>query len=273
GCCKRRPRPPPRRYSNARRRRSSRRGSPQRRAPQSAGSSASGAASRAACQVADWARGSSWRSLPVRSPRGRITREGGPSARPSGPRGGSVFSRTCLIQSSLATLPQLRSVAEALRVTIDVFEVRSSGDGCSVHLSASAVLPIETVNSRALASVARCCRSPHRIDDWARLANIGGLDAVKYLDDDPARCPSGGTASGWTISATPGGFGMKITSYESAALNIPEDDPLANMPEEVGRTRPVVILRLRTDAGIEGIGVTLWGGRLSGSLRAAVDEL
>jgi len=66
---------------------------------------------------------------------------------------------------------------------------------------------------------------------------------------------------------------MKITSYESAALNIPEDDPLANMPEEVGRTRPVVILRLRTDAGIEGIGVTLWGGRLSGSLRAAVDEL
>ena len=66
---------------------------------------------------------------------------------------------------------------------------------------------------------------------------------------------------------------MKITSYESAALNIPEDDPLANMPEEVGRTRPVVILRLRTDVGIEGIGVTLWGGRLSGSLRAAVDEL
>jgi L-alanine-DL-glutamate epimerase-like enolase superfamily enzyme len=66
---------------------------------------------------------------------------------------------------------------------------------------------------------------------------------------------------------------MKITSYESAILNVPEADPLANMPEEAGRTRPVVILRLRTDAGIEGIGVTLWGGRLTGSLRAAVDEL
>ena len=66
---------------------------------------------------------------------------------------------------------------------------------------------------------------------------------------------------------------MKITSYKFAILNIPEADPLANMPEEAGRTRPVVILRLRTDAGIEGIGVTLWGGRLSGSLRAAVDEL
>src|SRR5262249_47233200 len=74
-CCKRRPRPPPRRYSNARRRRSSRRGSPPRRAPQSAGSSASGAASRAACQVADWARGSSGLSLPVRTShdgRGRV---------------------------------------------------------------------------------------------------------------------------------------------------------------------------------------------------------
>jgi len=70
-----------------------------------------------------------------------------------------------------------------------------------------------------------------------------------------------------------GGTDMKITSYESAVLNSPEDDPLANMPEEAGRTRPIVILRLRTDAGVEGIGVTLWGGRLTSSLRAAVDEL
>src|SRR5262245_62181294 len=85
--------------------------------------------------------------------------------------------------------------------------------------------------------------------------------------------PAVGRRAGWTISATQGGFDMKITSYESAALNIPEDDPLANMPEEVGRTRPVVILRLGADAGIEGIGVTLWGGRVSGSLRAAADGL
>src|SRR5262249_62422273 len=66
---------------------------------------------------------------------------------------------------------------------------------------------------------------------------------------------------------------MKITSYESAILNITEDDPLANMPEESGRKRPIVILRLRTDAGIEGIGVTLWGGRLTRSLQAAIDDL
>src|SRR6266568_4772738 len=81
------------------------------------------------------------------------------------------------------------------------------------------------------------------------------------------------TASGRTIPATKGGTDMKITGYESAILNITEDDPLANMPEEAGRKRPIVILRLRTDAGIEGIGVTLWGGDLTGSLRAAVEAL
>ncbi|HEY4040387.1 MAG TPA: mandelate racemase/muconate lactonizing enzyme family protein [Rhodopila sp.] len=66
---------------------------------------------------------------------------------------------------------------------------------------------------------------------------------------------------------------MKITSYEATILRIPEDDPLANMPEEAGRLRPIVTLRLRTDSGIEGIGLTLWGGNMTGSLRLAVDEL
>ena len=66
---------------------------------------------------------------------------------------------------------------------------------------------------------------------------------------------------------------MKIKSYEATTLNVPEDDPLANMPEEAGRTRPIVIVRLRTDSGIEGIGVTLYGGKLTKSLRAAVEEL
>src|ERR1700712_1718420 len=66
---------------------------------------------------------------------------------------------------------------------------------------------------------------------------------------------------------------MKITSYEATTLHIPEDDPLANMPEEAGRKRPIVILRLRTDNGIEGIGVTFYGGKMTGSLRTAVDEL
>ncbi len=65
---------------------------------------------------------------------------------------------------------------------------------------------------------------------------------------------------------------MKIASFEAIALKVPEDDPLANMPEEAGRTRPAVALRLRTDSGIEGIGVTLYG-KMSRTLHTAVDEL
>ena len=66
---------------------------------------------------------------------------------------------------------------------------------------------------------------------------------------------------------------MKITGYEAVTLNVTEDDPLANMPEEAGRKRPIVTLRLRTDQGIEGIGVTLYGGQMTRSLRTAVEEL
>ena len=66
---------------------------------------------------------------------------------------------------------------------------------------------------------------------------------------------------------------MKIASYETLTLLVPEDDPLANMPEEAGRKRPIVVLRLRTDSGLEGIGVTLYGGRLTRSLHAAVEDL
>ncbi|CAN5923095.1 mandelate racemase/muconate lactonizing enzyme family protein [soil metagenome] len=66
---------------------------------------------------------------------------------------------------------------------------------------------------------------------------------------------------------------MKITSFEAATLLVPEDDPLANMPEEAGRKRPIVIVRLRTDSGLEGIGVTLYGGKLTRSLHAAVEDL
>ena len=66
---------------------------------------------------------------------------------------------------------------------------------------------------------------------------------------------------------------MKITRTETAILRIPEDDPLADMPEEAGRLRPIVILRIQTDSGIEGIGLTFYGGALTGTLRSAVDEL
>jgi L-alanine-DL-glutamate epimerase-like enolase superfamily enzyme len=66
---------------------------------------------------------------------------------------------------------------------------------------------------------------------------------------------------------------MKIAGFEALTLAIPEDDPLANMPEEAGRKRPVVALRLRTDNGLEGVAVTFYGGKMTGTLRKAVEEL
>jgi len=66
---------------------------------------------------------------------------------------------------------------------------------------------------------------------------------------------------------------MKITGLETAILHVPEGDPLADMPEDGNRKRPFVTLRLRTDAGIEGIAFTLYGEAMTGALRAALDEL
>ena len=66
---------------------------------------------------------------------------------------------------------------------------------------------------------------------------------------------------------------MKIASFEAITLLVPEDDPLANMPEEAGRKRAAALVKLRTDSGIEGIGVTLYGGRLKRALHAAIEDL
>ena len=66
---------------------------------------------------------------------------------------------------------------------------------------------------------------------------------------------------------------MKITGFEATILNVPEDDPLANTVEEEGRVRPVVALRLRTDNGLEGLGLSFYGGKMTGTLRLAVEEL
>src|ERR1051325_2629678 len=66
---------------------------------------------------------------------------------------------------------------------------------------------------------------------------------------------------------------MNLASYSTQILAVPEDDPLAGAIETPGATRPVVILHLRTDDGIEGIGVTFYGGALTPALKSAVDQL
>src|SRR5437762_9599752 len=66
---------------------------------------------------------------------------------------------------------------------------------------------------------------------------------------------------------------MKIASIQTGIVALPNDEPLAGFSENPNATNPIVWLRLGTDAGIEGIGVTYFGGRLTAALRRAVDEL
>jgi len=54
---------------------------------------------------------------------------------------------------------------------------------------------------------------------------------------------------------------------------LPQEDPLANTPEDASAARPIVIVRLATDEGAEGIGVTFYGGAITASLKRAVDDL
>ena len=66
---------------------------------------------------------------------------------------------------------------------------------------------------------------------------------------------------------------MKISSIRSQILVLPEADPLANPPENSNAARPIVILRVGTDDGIEGIAVTFYGGAITAALKRAVDDL
>jgi L-talarate/galactarate dehydratase len=66
---------------------------------------------------------------------------------------------------------------------------------------------------------------------------------------------------------------MKISHIRSQILVLPEADPLAGSPENPNAARPIVILQMGTDDGIEGIAVTFYGGAITRSLKAAVDDL
>ena len=65
---------------------------------------------------------------------------------------------------------------------------------------------------------------------------------------------------------------MKISRIRSQILVLPQEDPLANTPEDPSAARPMVIVRLDTDDGIEGIGVTFYGGAMTASLKRAMQR-
>ena len=66
---------------------------------------------------------------------------------------------------------------------------------------------------------------------------------------------------------------MKIASIQTGIVALPNDEPLAGFSENPNATNPIVTLRVGTDEGIEGLGVTYFGGRLTATLKRAVDEL
>jgi len=66
---------------------------------------------------------------------------------------------------------------------------------------------------------------------------------------------------------------MKISGFRSSLVGLPADEPLADAPENPNATRLFVTLQLETDDGAVGLGVTYFGGALTGALRSAVDEL
>lgn len=66
---------------------------------------------------------------------------------------------------------------------------------------------------------------------------------------------------------------MKITSVETHVVRLPAEEPLAGGPATPNATRDFVTLTLGTDQGIQGIGITFFGGALIRTLRHAVDTL
>jgi L-alanine-DL-glutamate epimerase-like enolase superfamily enzyme len=66
---------------------------------------------------------------------------------------------------------------------------------------------------------------------------------------------------------------VKISRIRSQILVLPEADPLADTPENPNAARPIVIVRVGTDDGIEGIAVTFYGGAITAALKRAVDDL
>ena len=66
---------------------------------------------------------------------------------------------------------------------------------------------------------------------------------------------------------------MKITHVQSQIVRLPADEPLAGGPAIPNATRDFVALTLGTDDGLDGIGMTFFGGALTGALKQAVDAL
>ena len=66
---------------------------------------------------------------------------------------------------------------------------------------------------------------------------------------------------------------MKIERVRSQIVRLPADEPLADNKTIPGATRDIVVVKVTTKDGIDGLGVTFFGAALTGALKAAVDGL
>ncbi|HEX4553797.1 MAG TPA: mandelate racemase/muconate lactonizing enzyme family protein [Xanthobacteraceae bacterium] len=65
---------------------------------------------------------------------------------------------------------------------------------------------------------------------------------------------------------------MKIQKVEIKLVRLPLEEPLVGAPPYPAMMRDFLTLRVLTDEGIEGIGITAFGGKLMRALHAAVEE-
>lgn len=65
---------------------------------------------------------------------------------------------------------------------------------------------------------------------------------------------------------------MKITQVKTNHVRLPHEEPLVGAPPAPSMMRDYVTVRMLTDDGVEGIGVTGFAGRLMRSLKAAVED-
>jgi L-talarate/galactarate dehydratase len=66
---------------------------------------------------------------------------------------------------------------------------------------------------------------------------------------------------------------MQIERVWSQIVRLPADEPLADGKTVPGATRDIVVVKIATKDGIEGIGATFFGAGMTGALKVAVEEL
>jgi L-talarate/galactarate dehydratase len=65
---------------------------------------------------------------------------------------------------------------------------------------------------------------------------------------------------------------MKIEQIKVNFVRLPLEEPLVGAPYMPGMLREFFTVQIQTDQGIEGIGVTTFGGKLVRALRAAIED-